>query len=131
MSHVHQSAMSAVLVSVFALGAAAPARAQVPTPAADEKVVVITVVNGKVTVDQDPVRIKVDKETVHWYCATADPTITFKKHPFAAKPKHAGRHVATGKALKGTEKQKFHYVITLTLTSGATATLDPDVEVMP
>ena len=131
MSLVRRSAMSAVLVTAFALAAARPAPAQIPTPASDEKVVVITVVNGKVAVDQDPVRIKVDKETVHWYCASANPTITFKAHPFAAKPEHADKHVRSGKALKGSEKKTFHYVITLPLESGATATLDPDVEIIP
>ncbi len=132
MSLVHQSAMSAVLVSAFALAAAGPAHAQVPAPAADEKVVVITVANGKVSVDQDPVQIVVGKETVHWYCADAEPTITFEKgHPFAANSKHEGRHVRSGVALKGKEGKKYHYAITLTFKNGDTAVLDPDVEVMP
>ena len=124
--------LGALLVVAAATAAGRPALAQVPTPAADEKIVVITVVNGKVTVDQDPVRIKVGKDTVHWYCADADPTITFEKgHPFAAKMKHEGRHVRSEVALKGKEGKTYHYAITLTLKSGGTAILDPAVEVMP
>lgn len=124
--------LGALFVVAAASAAARPAPAQVPTPAAEEKVVVITVVNGRVTVDQDPVQIKVGRHTVRWYCADADPTITFEKgHPFAGKMKHEGRHVRSEVALKGKEGKKYHYAITLTLKSGGTAVLDPAVEVMP
>lgn len=129
---------AAALAALLALPGCGKPGSDVPAPStlADEVVVCVTVENGKITVSPETVRIKVDKEVVHWFTCDGTLEVTFKgESPFAYRPDHAGKHARTGKALRGKEGtaevgKKYPYGVKITLPDGKVLTVDPDVEVM-
>jgi hypothetical protein len=106
----------------------------------DEQPVCISVIGSTLTVSPNTVPISIQlKQRVHWFLSGEGliDSIKFKKdHPEPFRSDHnvpgSHRHVLSDIVVKQQHAGKhFPYTVVVTLPSGQTISLDPDVEVMP
>jgi hypothetical protein len=104
-------------------------------PLSAERLVFVSLVNGKPVPNIDPVVLDTTKGHVaHWiFGGDGELTITMKTdNPFATANEHAGNHERSGRVRSDAQGGGRHYSYTITLkTADGIFVNDPDIEIVP